>query len=125
MRARDRRRRRPCANSTERLGFQTGDALLVEVGATLASLNRDGEFTGRLHGGTFGIGFPLIESWGALERRVAAYARIFDRPFSTGDRARAEWIPLHAAFGVALAPADGHSADDLIAKAAAAAPSRT
>jgi diguanylate cyclase (GGDEF)-like protein len=108
----------------ERLGYQTGDALLVEVGATLAAMNRDGEFTGRLHGGMFGIGFPRVASRITLERRVEAYARLFDRPFSTGDRARAEWIPLSATFGLALAPVDAHAPDDLIAKAVSALTAR-
>lgn len=105
-----------------RLGYQTGDALLVEVGAALTGFNRDGEFTGRLYGGSFGICFPRIGSRGMLERRITEYARRFGAPFSTGDRARAEWVPLAASFGTALAPQDARTADDLIARAEAALP---
>lgn len=99
----------------DRLGHQTGDALLVEVGAALCERNRDGEFTGRLYGGSFGICLPRIETRAALERRVAAFAQAFDAPFSTGDRAGTERVKLRGVFGSALAPDDAHSVDELIA----------
>jgi diguanylate cyclase (GGDEF)-like protein len=99
----------------ERLGHQTGDALLVEVGAALCERNRDGEFTGRLYGGSFGICLPRIETRAALERRVAAYAQTFDTPFSTGDRAGTERVELRGALGAALVPDDAHGVDELIA----------
>lgn len=105
----------------DRLGHQTGDALLVEVGAALTERNRDGEFTGRLYGGSFGICAPRIETRAALERRIAVYAEAFDMPFSTGDRDGIERVHLSATFGGALAPQDAHSVDDLIGRAEAAA----
>lgn len=101
----------------ERFGHQTGDALLVEVGAALCERNRDGEFTGRLYGGSFGIALPRIETRAALERRVADYARAFDTPFSTGDRTGTERVELRGVFGCALAPDDAHGVDELIAGA--------
>jgi diguanylate cyclase (GGDEF)-like protein len=107
-------------NVNERLGHQTGDALLVEVGAALAEHNRDGEFTGRLYGGSFGICFPRVESRVTLIRRVAEYAELFRTPFSTGDREGIDWVDLSASFGTALAPADAHTADDLFAVAESA-----
>ena len=107
-------------NVNERLGHQTGDALLVEVGATLAQLNRDGEFTGRLYGCSFGICFPRVESRVTLVRRVAEYAELFRTPFSTGDRDGTDWVELSASFGTALAPEDAHTADELIAWAESA-----
>jgi len=105
----------------ERLGHQTGDALLVELGAALCERNRDGEFTGRLYGGSFGICLPRIETRAALERRIADYATAFDTPFSTGDRAGTEYVALTGVFGSALAPDDAHGVDDLIACAETAA----
>jgi len=104
----------------DRLGHQTGDALLVEVGAALTERNRDGEFTGRLYGGSFGICLPRIETRAALERRAADYAEAFRSPFSTGDRLGTERVGLSAAIGSALAPDDAHGVDELIACAEAA-----
>jgi diguanylate cyclase (GGDEF)-like protein len=104
----------------DRLGHQTCDALLVEVGAALTERNRDGEFTGRLYGGKFGIALPRIETRAALERRRAEYAAVFRAPFSTGDRNGTERVELSAVLGTALAPDDAHGVDELIARAEAA-----
>jgi diguanylate cyclase (GGDEF)-like protein len=104
----------------ERLGHQTCDALLVEVGAALTERNRGGEFTGRLYGGMFGICLPRIETRAALARRTAEHAETFRTPFSTGDREGTERVELSAVLGAALAPDDAHAVDDLIAQAEAA-----
>jgi diguanylate cyclase (GGDEF)-like protein len=105
----------------DRLGHQTSDALLVEVGAALCERNWDGEFTGRLFGGSFGICLPRIETRGALDRRIAEYAQAFGTPFSTGDREGTEQVELSAVFGSALAPDEAHGVDELIARAESAA----
>lgn len=105
------------AEVNERLGYMTGDALLVEIGATLAGMNRDGEFTGRLYGDSFGIGFPNIDSPAALERRLAAYANVFAAPFGTGDREGRERVRVDARLGSAVAPQDGTTADALLERA--------
>lgn len=102
----------------ERLGYMTGDALLVEVGAALARCNRDGEFTGRLYGDSFGIAFPHVSSREQLERRLAAYAGRFAAPFATGDRNNVERVCLTARLGCAFAPDDGRTADALLVHAA-------
>jgi diguanylate cyclase (GGDEF)-like protein len=104
----------------ERLGYMTGDALLVEIGATLAQHNRDGEFIGRLYGASFAIAFPDIASRDELEQRLASYASAFADPFGTGDRENVERVRLDAMIGCAFGPEDGRTADALIACAESA-----
>jgi diguanylate cyclase (GGDEF)-like protein len=106
------------ANDT--LGHQTGDALLVEVGARLAAAAREGEVVARLGGDSFAIFAPQCASrvQGAhLARRLM---RTFQYPFSTGDRANLERVSLQASIGVSLAPTDGTDFGQLLARADAA-----
>jgi len=103
----------------ETYGTVIGDALLVEVGATLAERAGEGELVARLDGDAFGIFFPAA-SPAAAARRVGEFARAFDAGFSTGDREGRESIGLTATIGVAVGPGDGTTFDELLARADAA-----
>lgn len=103
----------------ETYGTIIGDAILVEVGAALAERAQSGELVGRLDGDSFGIFIPAAET-GTLERRIADYASAFDRPFSTGDREGKEAVGVTATIGVAVAPGDGATFEELMARADAA-----
>jgi diguanylate cyclase (GGDEF)-like protein len=106
-------------NVNETYGTIIGDAILVEVGAALAERAQSGELVGRLDGDSFGIFIPAAQKE-TLERRIADYAGTFDRPFSTGDREGKETVGVTATIGVATAPEDGTTFDELLARADAA-----
>lgn len=101
----------------ESRGVVTGDALLVEVGAALGALAKDGEFVGRLVGDSFGICFPGIASRTALDDRVRAVTAIFAQPFGIGDGHGVERMTLRANIGSALSPDQGLTFDALLARA--------
>jgi diguanylate cyclase (GGDEF)-like protein len=103
----------------ETFGTVIGDALLVEVGAALAKRANEGEIVARLDGDAFGIFLPEA-SRASVERRVAEFAAAFDAGFSTGDREGKESVGLTATVGVALAPDDARTFDELLARADAA-----
>jgi len=105
----------------ELYGHIIGDALLVEVGAALDACAVDGEFVGRLAGATFGIFLPAVRDPDFAQQRIAAYARVFERSFSTGDREGKNRIPLGATIGVAVASDAGVSIDTLLSRADTAA----
>lgn len=99
-----------------RFGNLLGDALLVEVAAGLSAMAHDGDFVGRLGGDAFGICLPGASDEGDLRRRLEPYLRVFDRPFSTGDRKGEEFVALGARIGAALAR-PGLSYNDVLAQA--------
>jgi diguanylate cyclase (GGDEF)-like protein len=102
------------------LGHQTGDALLVEVAARLASLASANDVVARLGGDSFGFLLPGVENAGEAARRVSRYLDAFREPFSTGDRNGTERVVLTASFGIAIAPSDGRAFEELLARADAA-----
>jgi diguanylate cyclase (GGDEF)-like protein len=104
----------------EMYGCMLGDAILVEVGAALAQRAEGGERVARLDGDSFGVYFPGMRSRGAVESRVAALAAAFDRPFSTGDADGTMTIGVTATIGVAVAPDDGTTFEELLGRAEAA-----
>lgn len=100
-------------------GYQTGDALLVEVGATIGAAASGGEFAARLYGDSFGLCCPGVTARADLLARAADVAAIFSTPFPTGDRDNRMHLPLAASLGIALAPIDGTCADQLVMRAEA------
>ena len=104
----------------ETLGHQTGDAVLVEVAARLASLARGGDLVARIGGDMFGILMPQVAHRQDAEARLNAYVEAFREPFGTGDREGKD-LPLTASIGVALASLDATSFEELLAYADVAA----
>jgi diguanylate cyclase (GGDEF)-like protein len=95
-------------------GHIIGDAILVEVGAALAGQAVDGEIVARVGGDSFGVLFPSAQSRRWTANRLAAYQSVFERPFSTGDREGKETVRVSASIGVAIAPDDAASFDELL-----------
>jgi diguanylate cyclase (GGDEF)-like protein len=98
-------------------GHLIGDAVLVEVAAALAAEARDDETVARVGGDSFAIFFPTVPSRAALMDRIARYTAVFDVPMGIGDREGKESVPAEGAIGVALAPADGATFDELFFRA--------
>ena len=103
----------------ERLGHQTGDALLVEVAARLAQRADGDDVVGRLGGDHFGILIDGAATRSDAERRLRTFFEAFRDPFETGDRDRLQRIALSASIGIALSPQDGDY-EDVLARADAA-----
>ena len=108
-------------------GHIIGDAVLVEVGAALSATARDEELVARVGGDSFGIFFPSAASRAAVLERAAAYGAVFDRPMGIGDREGKESVRVSATVGVALAPKDAASFDELLlcAEARSGAPAES
>jgi diguanylate cyclase (GGDEF)-like protein len=104
----------------ETYGHMTGDALLVEVGAALQERAIDEEIVGRVAGDVFGIYIPDPATPEAVIARARRFAEAFAHGFSTGDREGREFIALTASLGMAMAPYDGKSIDDILSHADAA-----
>jgi len=102
------------------LGHQTGDALLVEVGARLAAVSDEEELVARLGGDSFSIFTPHCKSRIQGAQAARRYLRAFQYPFATGDRANLERLSLRASIGIAMAPEDGTDFGQLLARADAA-----
>ncbi len=106
------------ANDT--LGHQTGDALLVEVGARLTAVANERETVARLGGDSFGV---LARGCG-LRRDAEEIARrfldAFRYPFGTGDRENRERVSLGCSIGIAVSPADADGFEQLLARSDAA-----
>jgi diguanylate cyclase (GGDEF)-like protein len=97
----------------EALGQQTGDGLLVEVAAQLASRAGD-DVVARLDGDAFAILMPNVATRPAADARLAEYRRAFEQPFTTGTFGEVRSVRLGATCGVALAPAHGTHVDGLL-----------
>jgi diguanylate cyclase (GGDEF)-like protein len=93
-------------------GYPAGDAVLREVAQTLRSCVRSDDLVARLGGDEFAVLAPAADPEGMerLSRRVLDAVRAMDEP-------RPYDVKLTASVGWALYPADGHSADELIAAA--------
>ncbi|HTD36499.1 MAG TPA: EAL domain-containing protein [Candidatus Limnocylindrales bacterium] len=103
----------------ERLGHQTGDALLVEVAARMAQRAAPADVVARLGGDHFGIMIDGAHTRADAERRLHVFSEAFREPFETGDRDRSQRISLTASIGIALSPQDGDY-EDVLARADAA-----
>jgi diguanylate cyclase (GGDEF)-like protein len=103
----------------ERLGHQTGDALLVEVAARVAHRAGPDDVVGRLGGDHFGVLIDGAQTRSEAERRLRIFSEAFREPFETGDRDRLQRIVLTASIGIALSPQNGDY-EDVLARADAA-----
>ena len=98
-------------------GHMIGDALLVEVAASLRARTRDKEFAGRIGGDVFAIFVPNPQTRAAAERRAHDFLTAFSKPFSTGDRHGQEFIGLTTCIGVAMSPDDAQDLDAIFSLA--------
>jgi diguanylate cyclase (GGDEF)-like protein len=94
-------------------GHQAGDELLTQVGGRLSRSVRDGDLVARLGGDEFAV---LAMHTAGAESAMGLATRIMESlalPITTG----AGEHQVGVAIGVALLPADGCTADDLLRKA--------
>jgi photoactive yellow protein len=101
-------------------GNMTGDALLVEVGNALQARAAENEFVGRIAGDVFGVYIKEPPSARFVRDRAFHFAEAFSSTFSTGDREGRHFVALTASLGIAIAPQDGRSLDEVLTRADAA-----
>ncbi|MGR4889879.1 EAL domain-containing protein [Sphingopyxis sp. LARHCG72] len=95
------------------LGHPAGDALLKQVAERLLKIAGDREMVSRLGGDEFQIILPDIEDRGKLGDMAAEIIASLSQPYSVeGSR-----CIIGASVGVAIAPFDGLSSDDLVRNA--------
>ena len=95
------------------LGHPAGDALLKQVAERLLKIVGDREMVSRLGGDEFQIILPDIEDRGKLGDMAAEIIASLSQPYSVeGSR-----CIIGASVGVAIAPFDGLSSDDLVRNA--------
>ncbi len=95
------------------LGHPAGDALLKQVAERLLKIVGDREMVSRLGGDEFQIILPDIEDRGKLGDMAAEIIASLSQPYSVeGSR-----CIIGASVGVAIAPFDGFSSDDLVRNA--------
>ena len=95
------------------LGHPAGDALLKQVAERLLKIVGDREMVSRLGGDEFQIILPDIEDRGKLGDMAADIIASLSQPYSVeGSR-----CIIGASVGVAIAPFDGRTSDDLIRNA--------
>jgi diguanylate cyclase (GGDEF)-like protein len=95
-------------------GHLTGDALLVEAAAALATRAQEGEIIARTGGNTFAIFFPNVTSRAELDAHFARFGAAFDDPMGIGDREGKESVHVSARIAAAHAPHDGATFDELL-----------
>jgi diguanylate cyclase (GGDEF)-like protein len=101
----------------EKHGHLTGDAVLVEVAASLAAKALPGEIVARVGGDAFAIFFPNAPSREWLLENVARYGAVFDNAMGIGDRDGKESVRVGGRIGFARAPHDGATLDELLLRA--------
>ncbi|MBB6427633.1 EAL domain-containing protein [Sphingopyxis sp. JAI128] len=95
------------------LGHPAGDALLKQVAERLLKIVGDKEMVSRLGGDEFQIILPDVEDRGKLGDMAADIIASLSQPYSVeGSR-----CIIGASVGVAIAPFDGVSSDDLVRNA--------
>jgi diguanylate cyclase (GGDEF)-like protein/PAS domain S-box-containing protein len=95
------------------LGHTTGDQLLIEVGHRLKDMAHDRGDVCRLGGDEFVVILPDCGDPIAIGELVGAMLNRLTEPFTINDHV----LHLAGSAGVAIAPADGRSVDELIANA--------
>jgi diguanylate cyclase (GGDEF)-like protein len=100
----------------DRHGHETGDRLLIEVAARLRDTAREVDTVARFGGDEFVILQNKVNQAGDAAKMAQRIIRAIRMPFGFGP------VQLHigASMGIALAPADGSDADELLRKADAA-----
>ena len=100
-------------NVNDTLGHPAGDLLLQAVAQRLRGCVRDGDMVARLSGDEFAILQPTPDQPLAAQALAERLVKVLSAPYDIdGHR-----VVIGASVGAALAPADGHDADDLLKKA--------
>ena len=94
-------------------GHPAGDALLKSIGARLHAAVRRPDFVGRLGGDEFAI----VQSGVTNERQAVAFAERLLRTLNEPHHLMGHTVTAKASIGVALAPVQGGSADELLKNA--------
>ncbi len=92
------------------LGHRTGDLLLQEVAQRLKGTLRSADILSRLGGDEFAIIVPEVESRPDLEALATRLGRAFSDPFKLDGHT----IRSNVSVGIAVGPADGECADDIL-----------
>lgn len=95
------------------LGHSTGDQLLIEVGQRLTDVAGERGQVCRLGGDEFVVVLPQYGDPLAISELVEAMLQRLAAPYNVNDHI----LHLAGSAGVAIAPADGRSVDELIANA--------
>lgn len=100
----------------EAWGHEAGDQVLLEVAERLRKLLREGDTVARVAGDEFAVLLQPI----AAEEEAASAARRLHAALEAPVRVAGHSAFAHLGVGVAVAPADGHDAETLLQRAAAA-----
>ena len=73
-------------NVNDAYGYDVGDQVLAEVGVRLRHFVGEDGLIGRIGGDEFVVFLAVTEEQMSIESRVAALARIFDKPLQIGER---------------------------------------
>lgn len=92
------------------MGHQAGDALLREIADTICSVFRDGDIIGRMGGDEFCVYAPNLESMQIIRQRAAMLNEKCQRIFMLEDGGK---IQTSLSIGIAVAPTDGGSYEEL------------
>jgi diguanylate cyclase (GGDEF)-like protein len=100
----------------EREGHESGDELLVEVGAALLRVAAT-DTVGRMGADEFGIILTDVASAGDLVARLERYSDALRGRFHAGDPLGTNGLTVGASVGAARYPDDGESPEDLLRRA--------
>jgi diguanylate cyclase (GGDEF)-like protein len=95
------------------LGHRIGDLLLVEVAKRLVSELSATDILARLGGDEFAILVPAAKSVRAVERMADGIVQAMTQPFQVD----CHFVRSSVSIGIAMAPRDGKTADDLLVAA--------
>jgi diguanylate cyclase (GGDEF)-like protein len=97
----------------DEFGHPIGDALLKSLGKRMHEAVRQPDFVGRLGGDEFAI----VQSAVMREDQAVAFAQRILLSFGEAHQLLGQTVHIGASIGIALAPKDGNSADELLRKA--------
>ena len=95
------------------MGHRSGDAVLVEVGPRVKEVLRGGDTVARLGGDEFCVLLPNVSGSANAVQVAERIIAVLEQPFEM-DGAN---LGIEASCGIALAPADGETADLLLQRA--------
>ncbi|HEX6177039.1 MAG TPA: EAL domain-containing protein, partial [Thermoanaerobaculia bacterium] len=95
------------------LGHATGDKLLTDLAARLKKITRAGDTIARVGGDEFVVLLPEVGSSAEAQRVAEKILETTSKPFELGGKD----FYVTASIGIALSPADGETAEELIKNA--------
>jgi diguanylate cyclase (GGDEF)-like protein len=98
-------------------GHAAGDSVLVEVARRLTQSVREGDTVARLGGDEFAVLFSDAPGRAALEERAVRMQTALRRPIAIGPN---QMVAIDSSIGMALAPQDGKTLEELLLAADAA-----